>query len=750
MRRNLRKTNLKTNKTKKISRTFIINSAFVTIMVIASLLMIFYQTTMAAPNNLPDSVTVTNSTYGADPFNPGHNSYEQHVASDVSKIMYCYDRDKELMGSNNTVVTYSGLDNDAGLAYIIENGYTIQGQLKGLCSGCTAHDEYMITQQAIWRYNKDHGKGSNTITRDDLATWDQATHTYTTGSNNTVYSQAVVKLLQGAENAEKAATTKYNIAMKNTITIAASGQNYETNQIGITTQATSGSYKVSITAPNGYYIVTNSGQTIQGSAVSSTTFNLTETFKIVVPSSSLSSGNLTIKVDITASFIKNSIAIYTPADPTIQSGIYPILVPQTVTNTTSSQATIPKAKLRIIKTTTDENGNVEYVKGAKLQISSTDDTSFSTQEWVTDGTVKEFTDLIPGKTYKITEVEAAPGFIKNGQTLTYTVKASDSYTTGNNIVTLEIKNTYTKLQAGKIDINTGEYIKGATLAIIDAQTGETKYTIQTEEEPTTITRIPVGSYILQEIEAPEGYILSETKSYFEITNTGAIQQSFIKNSYTKVSVKDQKITVSMVEKDFKIEIRNAKGKVVDSFTTTGKPHTTEELEVGKYTIVEVEASEGHVCLPSPIDVYVPEKGTSVPDILFSNDYTKVKISKVDITNQEELPGAEIEIRDENDKVIEKWTSTEAPHEIDRLPVGKYTLVETIAPEGYVLAENAVEFEVKATGDIQMVTMENEPKVEVPDTADKASIITYICGTVIIICGIGLIVYNVTEHKKKKK
>src|SRR5699024_12306723 len=77
---------------------------------------------------------------------------------------------------------------------------------------------------------------------------------------------------------------------------------------------------------------------------------------------------------------------------------------------------------------------------------------------------------------------------------------------------------------------------------------------------------------------------------------------------------------------------------------------------------------------------------------------------------EELPGAKLTILDENGEVVESWTSTEEPHYIEMLPIGKYTLHEESAPEGYLVAED-VAFEVKDTGEIQRVVMKDEAEPE---------------------------------------
>ena len=70
--------------------------------------------------------------------------------------------------------------------------------------------------------------------------------------------------------------------------------------------------------------------------------------------------------------------------------------------------------------------------------------------------------------------------------------------------------------------------------------------------------------------------------------------------------------------------------------------------------------------------------------------TSVDISKQDITNGKELPGAKLEIRDADGNLVEGWTSTKTPHTVRGLELEKaYTLTETRAPDGYAEAESIV-------------------------------------------------------------
>ena len=95
-----------------------------------------------------------------------------------------------------------------------------------------------------------------------------------------------------------------------------------------------------------------------------------------------------------------------------------------------------------------------------------------------------------------------------------------------------------------------------------------------------------------------------------------------------------------------------------------------------------------------------------------DDVIKVEISKVDITTNKELPGAELIITSKDGKVVEHWTSTDKPHYIEKLPAGDYTLTEITTPNGYEIAED-ISFTVLPTGEVQRVVMKDAPIPEQP-------------------------------------
>ena len=139
---------------------------------------------------------------------------------------------------------------------------------------------------------------------------------------------------------------------------------------------------------------------------------------------------------------------------------------------------------------------------------------------------------------------------------------------------------------------------------------------------------------------------------------------------------------------------------------------------GKYRIVEITAPAGYLLDNSPIEVEFTYAGQEVAwqvvDGTNTNLRTTVNISKQDVTNGKELPGAKLEIHEADGKLIESWTSAKAPHTVRGLELDKeYTLIEKRAPEAYAEAENIV-FKLVQVGNEQ----ENEVHVKTGGTWEK--------------------------------
>ena len=124
------------------------------------------------------------------------------------------------------------------------------------------------------------------------------------------------------------------------------------------------------------------------------------------------------------------------------------------------------------------------------------------------------------------------------------------------------------------------------------------------------------------------------------------------------------------------------------------PQSTSRENSGRYRIVEITAPAGYLLDSTPMEVTFTYEGQQIAwqvvDATNTNLRTSVDISKQDITNGKELPGAKLEIRDTDGNLVEGWTSTKTLHTVRGLELEKaYTLTETRAPDGYTEAESIV-------------------------------------------------------------
>jgi len=247
--------------------------------------------------------------------------------------------------------------------------------------------------------------------------------------------------------------------------------------------------------------------------------------------------------------------------------------------------------------------------------------------------------------------------------------------------------------------------------------------------------IPYGEYIIHEIEAPTGYILSNKSYPVSISEDGDVIEITAENKPITVKISKRDIYGNEL-KGAKMQIIDSEDNVVDEWVSDGTNHIVSRLGAGEYVLKEIAAPDGYVIatdIKFSVDIYgnvtvenveatvTSENGN--PLIVMVDDTTKVQISKQDITTGEELPGATLQIIDEDGNVVEEWVSTDEAHFIEgKLIAGKeYTLRETIAPDGYEIA-NEIRFTVNEDGSVAEVVMYDEltPKTTTPYTGDNHS------------------------------
>ena len=307
---------------------------------------------------------------------------------------------------------------------------------------------------------------------------------------------------------------------------------------------------------------------------------------------------------------------------------------------------------------------------------------------------------LPMGTYEIVETKTLDGLVLN--TTKYEVKFEQKDLTTKIYETkLYISNETTLVEFSKTDITGDKELIGAKLTVLDNKNNIIDTWTSTEKTH-KIEGLTIGKeYTLKEEIAPEGYVVA-TSIKFTIKDTNEIQ---------KVNMIDKIVEMSKVDiagdeiEGATIQVLDKGNKVVDEWVSGKEPHKIKNLVEGEtYTLHEEIVADSYV------------KATDVEFIVTTDKETQklvmidklVEITKTDITNGNELEGAELEVTDEDGNTIDKWTSTKEPHKVKGLEEGKtYILKETTAPYGYEITEE-IKFTVTTDKETQKIEMKDMP------------------------------------------
>lgn len=225
-----------------------------------------------------------------------------------------------------------------------------------------------------------------------------------------------------------------------------------------------------------------------------------------------------------------------------------------------------------------------------------------------------------------------------------------------------------------------------------------------------VADLPVDSrYYIKELAAPDGYVTDQEPQEFTFEYQGS-GTSVAEYAFT---FEDEQTTVELSKADLtdkkelpgaSLKVTDEDGNTVDEWVSKEEAHIIKGLIVGKkYKMTETKPADGYVTAESIEFTVKNTKEVQKHQML--DDMTKVEISKKDIADSSEVPGAKLIILDKDGKKVDSWTSTDKPHMVEKLPVGEYTLREEQAPDGYLIAED-VKFTVKDTGKVQKVKMKD--------------------------------------------
>ena len=298
---------------------------------------------------------------------------------------------------------------------------------------------------------------------------------------------------------------------------------------------------------------------------------------------------------------------------------------------------------------------------------------------------------------------------------------------------------------------------------------ETEFTVENayltdesdEDGNFSFTDIPYGKYIVKEIAAPTGYILSDDQYPVTISENDDIVEITAENKAITVSISKKDIYGSELE-GASIQLIDENGDIIDEWTSDSENHIITNILAGGYTLKEVAAPDGYIIatdISFTIDEYgnvtvdgveaTAETEDGIPCVTMIDNTTIIKISKQDMTTGKELAGAKLQVIDKDGNVIEEWVSTNEPHYIEaKLIAGEtYTLREITAPDGYNTAED-IEFTVNADASVTEVVMKDSKIITTTPTVPTGDTGKSPLGYILLF--IGLVIVNVLLFTRKKK
>ncbi len=337
---------------------------------------------------------------------------------------------------------------------------------------------------------------------------------------------------------------------------------------------------------------------------------------------------------------------------------------------------------------TDITGEKE-LEGAKLTVFDKDGNVIDS--WTSTDKTHKIEGLVAGKSYILREEIAPKGFVRatNIEFKVENTKEIQKVTMIDKVVDMTKNNI------------AGDEVEGAKMQVFDKE-GNIVDEWTSGKEAHKISNLVEGEkYTLHEETAPDGYVLA-TDVEFTVTTDKETQHEEMIDKIVNMSKVD--IAGEEVE-GAKIQVFDKDKNIIDEWESGKEPHIINNLKENEtYTLHEEITPNGYV-KATDVEFTVTTDKETQHEVMVDKI---VDVTKSDLTNGEELEGAELVVTDKDGNIIDKWTSTKEPHHITGLEEGKkYTLTETTAPYGYEIAES-IEFEVSCDKENQLLEMKDMP------------------------------------------
>ncbi|MEH6845511.1 SpaA isopeptide-forming pilin-related protein [Bacillus thuringiensis] len=388
----------------------------------------------------------------------------------------------------------------------------------------------------------------------------------------------------------------------------------------------------------------------------------------------------------------------------------------------------------------DSNNDNKKLVGAKFKIEDLNGKIVG--ELVTNEEGEAISKDLPIGNYTLVEKEAPKGYELSKDKIA--VKVEKDAEVEIKIGNKKLPDPMGKMKLVKVDISDkNKKLAGAKFKIEDLN-GKIVGELVTNEEGEVISKdLPIGNYTLVEVEAPKGYELLKDKITVKIEKDAEVEIKIGNKKLPDPMGKMKLVKVDISDKNKKLagakfHIEDAKGKVVGELITDEKGEMiSKDLPIGNYTLVEIEAPKGYELLKDKIAVKI-EKDTVV-EIKIENkklpDPTgQFEIEKVDDKDSElKLKGAVFQVLDKEGKELSRLITDEKGKVIsNQLAIGKYTIKEIKAPNGYMLLRDPIEIEITEAVKTQKITVKNaKNNWVIPNTGGSGTTIFYVIGIMLM-------------------